>query len=754
VARKLASLLLLLGFVLAGSVGATQYLARTFAYAPELGEPVASVGAARVYPPFAWYTWQRHWGRYAKKEFATSLAMAFGGLVVGLGLALRIRGTDATPKPTGAFGTARWATLRELKKARLLGDRGIVLGQTDEALIEQAPDARWVMKRRGRLLRYDGDGHTCVIANTRAGKGITVVVPTLLSYTDGSVLIHDPKGENWNITAAWRSKFSHCLRFEPTAEHSVRFNPLLEIRPAPLDVRDAQNIAEILVNPASMTDEQKDHWKLTGHAFLVGVILHVLYAEKDKSIAGVLHVLTDPERSFQELLLAMLQTRHLPTGPHPTVAGAARAMIDRSDRERASVKSTATSFLEIYRDPLIAANTSESDFRIADIMCGQAPVSLYFVVPQSDEERIRPVVRLMLNVIGRRLTEYLDHVDCGPTYQPQTRPLTPESRHPALRWALRLSRRVAKAISAHATAVQLARALTPYLRGSQPVAFTLNSHGRAALDGAAIGPGRLQPKRHELLCLLDEFIQLGRIPFFANGISSIAGYRFKCLLILQSFKQLDEVYGKSNSIIDNCTIRVTCGTLCDQTAERISRLLGTQSLIRPQISLSKRPGLFVSDQVSVSYQEYGRPLKTVDEVLSMPFPQNIILIGNSRPYLARKFLYYQDPIFKSRAGNARGDGPNRPPTSRREQRAELPPRKAPPHWLNLPLPSRPVIPGPPTVPAPADTRQTVSTATVSTATAAIATAPVAEHVDATSESYDDLGTLPYFKDFFPASPDS
>jgi type IV secretion system protein VirD4 len=737
--RRILSVLVLLACGLAGSSIATQHLARTFGYAPALGAPVVSIAGTHVYSPFAWYTWQRQWGRHAKKDFAMAMGMAMAGLLLGAGVALRIRGNQRVHKPTGAFGTARWATLEELKRARLLSDRGIVLGQLDDAIFEQRDDASWVMKRRSQLLRYDGDGHTIVFLGTRGGKGVTIVVPTLLSYTAGSVLIHDPKGENWNLTAAWRRLFSHCLRVEVTAEHSVRFNPLFTVRPAPLDVRDAQNIAEMVVNPSNMTDEQRDHWKLTGHAFLVGVILHVLYAEKDKSLPGCLLALTDPERSLEDLLHAMMTTRHLPTGPHPTVAGAARAMLDREGPERASVKSTATSFLEIYRDPIIAANTSASDFTIADLVCGEAPVSLYFIVPQSDEERIRPVVRLMLNVIGRRLTENLTHVDCGPSFeQPRPDSPPPDNARPLVRWVRQVAQRVAKPVVARATAARLARTLRPYLGASQRVEVMFNPDGRVAVDRAELQHGRLQPKRHELLCLIDEFPMLGRIPFFANGISSMAGYGIRCLLITQSLKQLDDVYGKANSIIDNCINRVTGGTNCEQTAERISRLLGTQSLVRPQISVSKRPGLFGGEQVSESYQEYGRPLRTVDELLSMPFPELIVMTGNCRPYLGRKFLYYQDPAFSSRAGTVRGDGPNRPPTSPREQRAELPPQKAPPHWLTMAPAPRPAAPQKPPAPSAAAAEH-----------ASTSPAPVVATAGASEEPEEDITQLKYFSDFIP-----
>lgn len=589
--KRVARLLPVCVLGLAGSIAATQSLAHAFHRAPELGAPLLTIGDTPVYSPFEWYTWRQQWGRYSPRAFAVPTALATLGPVLGLLIAMGLQGRRR-PEPTGAYGTARWATADEIRKAGLLGERGIVLGQVEEAEFKQQDDARWVMTKTSRLLRYDGDGHTFVCARTRAGKGITSVIPTLLSYTEGSVLVHDPKGENWELTAGWRSLFSHCLRLEPTAENSVKFNPLFTVRPAPLDVRDAQNVAEILVNPESMSEEQRDHWKLTGHAFLVGVILHVLYAEPEKSLPGVLRVLTDPERPFEELLHVMMQTRHLPSGPHPTVAGAARAMLDRSENERSGVKSTATSFLEIYRDPLMAANTSTSDFTISDLMCAERPVSLYLVVPTSDIERTRPVIRLLLNVIGRRLTEHLHHVDDGPgmvTGGPETSNGPPPPRRSP--WWRKFWKR----------------------------------HSPSQTESGA--DGRLQKKRRELLCLIDEFPQLGRIPFFANGLSYIAGYRLKCLLVAQSFKQLEEVYGRSNSVLDNCINRVTYGTTCDHTAERISRLLGTQSLVKLQISTSSRPGMLAGVQESRTYQEYGRPLKTVDEVLSMPFPDAIILAG-------------------------------------------------------------------------------------------------------------------------------
>jgi type IV secretion system protein VirD4 len=103
------------------------------------------------------------------------------------------------------------------------------------------------------------------------------VVPTLLSWTD-SVIVHDIKGENWQLTAGWRAQFSHCLLFDPTNAGSAAYNPLLEVRRGEWEVRDVQNIADVLVDPEGAL-ERRNHWEKPSHALLVGAILHVLYAE-------------------------------------------------------------------------------------------------------------------------------------------------------------------------------------------------------------------------------------------------------------------------------------------------------------------------------------------------------------------------------------------------------------------------------------------------------------------------------------------
>ena len=106
-------------------------------------------------------------------------------------------------------------------------------------------------------------------------------------------------------TAGWRARFSHCLRFDPTDPRSARFNPLLEVRKGLHEVRDVQNIADILVDPEGARD-RRDHWDKAAHALLTGAILHVLYAEADKTLAGVANFLSDPKRPIETTLRAMM----------------------------------------------------------------------------------------------------------------------------------------------------------------------------------------------------------------------------------------------------------------------------------------------------------------------------------------------------------------------------------------------------------------------------------------------------------------
>jgi type IV secretion system protein VirD4 len=385
--------LIALALVTASLIVATQWAAAMLGYHPALGPEWCDIFGLKLYAPWKLFVWWLAFDSHAPDVFARAGAVAAFGGIAGGAVAVGGAARRASRKNLiTTYGSARWADGADVQSAGLLGDTGLILGL-------------W----NGQYLRHDGPEHVIAVAPTRSGKGVGLVVPTLLTWRHSAV-IHDIKGENWTLTAGWRSRFSHCLLFDPTNPLSARFNPLLEVRKGEMEVRDVQNIADILVDPDGAR-EQRDHWEKTAHALLVGAILHVLYAEKEKTLARVATFLADPARSIRRTLWIMLTTNHLGTDAtpvvHPVVASVAREILNKTDNERSGVVSTAMSLLGLYRDPIIAATTAASDWSISDLMQAKRPVSLYLVVPPSDISRTRPLVRLILNQIGRRLTETL-----------------------------------------------------------------------------------------------------------------------------------------------------------------------------------------------------------------------------------------------------------------------------------------------------------------------------------------------------------
>ena len=369
---------------------ATEWTAWNLGFQPQLGRPWFELLHMPFYFPPAFFWWWFAYNAYAPSIFIHGAYIAGSGGIIAAAVAIGMsvwRAREA--KNVETYGSARWAAPKEIEKAGLLGPDGVVLG-----------------RHKRDYLRHDGPEHVLCFAPTRSGKGVGLVIPSLLTWP-GSAIVHDIKGENWHLTAGFRARHGRVLLFDPTNPKSSAYNPLLEVRRGEWEVRDVQNIADILVDPEGSL-EKRSHWEKTSHALLVGAILHVLYAEKDKTLAGVASFLSDPKRPIESTLRAMMTTAHLgEAGVHPVVASAARELLNKSGNERSGVLSTAMSFLGLYRDPVVAAVTRRCDWRIADIVGGSQPATLYLVVPPSDINRTKPLIRLILNQIGRRLTEDL-----------------------------------------------------------------------------------------------------------------------------------------------------------------------------------------------------------------------------------------------------------------------------------------------------------------------------------------------------------
>jgi len=373
----------------------TQWTADALGHQPQLGAPDAIVWSYRLYAPWKFFLWWYHYDAYARPIFETGALIFLSGIALSVGAAFgfslwRARET----KDTATYGSARWAGSADIRKLNLTQGDGVILGRLDK-----------------HILRHDGDEHVLVIAPTNTGKSVGISLPTGLVWRHSYIAL-DLKGENWTVTSGLRSAFGPVFRFAPTEDNTHRYNPLTQIRRGDAEVRDAQVLADMLVDPEG-TLGARSHWQLRAFELLVATILWTLYAEKQKSLARVGELLADPARPVLYLFDEMLRRPIRDGAPHPVVASGARQLLDMAEAERSGVISTALGFLALYRDPVLARATATSDFMIEDLIRGPRPVSLYLVVPPEEISRLRALLRLMINQILKRLTEVASETHDG-----------------------------------------------------------------------------------------------------------------------------------------------------------------------------------------------------------------------------------------------------------------------------------------------------------------------------------------------------
>ncbi|WP_417260421.1 MULTISPECIES: type IV secretory system conjugative DNA transfer family protein [Alphaproteobacteria] len=502
-------------------------------------------------------------------------------------LALASRANNSTVrgnrKGDELHGSARWAKLRDLKKARLFRKDGVVVGGWPT----------WF--GRIRELRHDGPEHVLVWAPTRTGKGVSLILSTLLSWRE-SILCLDIKGENFAKTGGWLASIGHkVLRFEPSATNgSARFNPLAEVRvDTEQDIADCQNIAAMIIDPDGQG--MKDYWRQEGYGWLSVVLLHVIYrVRRDENRAACFDDVNtflsgitgdgeaeESDDNFEHILADMAAFDHGKAHVNKEVRRGANSMMIKAPQERSGVHSTAKTQLTVFADPIIARNTATSDFRLHDLMNGDVPMALFLVVSPADKDRLRPLLRIILNLFMRRMTERME-----------------------------------------------------------------------------FGSGQtLAGYKHRLLLMLDEFTAIGKLEIFEESLAFMAGYGLKAMIIVQNTEQLFKHYGRDESIMANCKIRIAFTPNKLETAKLLSDMTGKATIVQKRRSHSGRMGDLGS--VSDNLAETSRPLLTPDECMRLqiidtegrkPVPGDaLIFVAGLPPILGRQKLYFLDRELSRRS---------------------------------------------------------------------------------------------------------
>lgn len=605
--------------VVAGLQTSTQYFAHAFNYQDALG-----VNIAKAYVPWSIIPWALRWGEQHTRDIerAASLGIMVSGVgLLSIAIAQVVRANSAKLNPY-LHGSARWANMKDIRESGLLPLPRTFWERLKGAIPRSAQGVyvgAWEDKS-GKLhyLRHNGPEHVLTYAPTRSGKGVGLVVPTLLSWPHSAV-VTDLKGELWAMTAGWRKKHAKnkVIRFEPAALNGgAAWNPLDEIRlSTEAEVGDVQNLATLIVDPDGKGLES--HWQKTSQALLVGVILHALYKARNRdipsaSLTTVDRMLADPDRDVAELWMEMTTYGHVNGEVHPSVATAARDMMDRAEDEGGSVLSTAKSYLSLYRDPVVAENVKYSDFRIKDIMCDDDPVSLYIVTQPNDKARLRPLVRIMMNMMVRLLADKME-------------------------------------FERAATDLPFWRKILSRLGFEQKS----NSYVRSK-----------KGYKHRLLGMIDEFPSLGKLEILQESLAFVAGYGIKFYLICQDLNQLksrETGYGPDETITSNCHIQNAYPPNRVETADHLSKLTGQTTILKENVTTSGKRHSALLGNVSRTTTEVQRALLTVDECLRMPGPKKdaegqieeagdmVVYVAGYPAIYGRQPLYFKDNIFSERA---------------------------------------------------------------------------------------------------------
>lgn len=479
-----------------------------------------------------------------------------------------------------SYGTARWANLDDLDLLGVLKNKytdGVILGLA-----------------KGLFKEYkvidNSNTHIALIAPTRAGKGVGVIIPTLLNWQSSSIVL-DLKKENYVKTAGFREKvLKHkIIKFAPHDENSSSYNPLAQIRlRTKYEYVDAQIIADILTDPGE--GKARDHWVTQASALLVALILHVCYEKTKKgevaSLGHVMDFFNDPSKPILERILELMKFNHsddpeffntiydssqnagINPGTHPIVSRTAAEIINKDPRESSGIISSCITAITLYKDPIIRKNTTAVDFKINDLMNDETPVDLYVIIEAASISVLSPLIRILISQIIGILCPKMEDPD-------------------------------------------------------------------------------KMPHKHKLLLMLDEFPAFGKIPLLEKALAYIAGYGMKAVVIAQGINQLRQAYGDKNMILENCSTAVfyTPQATDKATAELISALLGKRT-IKTQNKSFKALKL---DTGNVSENKIARELLTPEEVMRYSDKKNLIFFKGKPTYRGIKITYFNNPYFKDKA---------------------------------------------------------------------------------------------------------
>lgn len=355
--------------------------------------------------------------------FMLGVRMPFMFVVIGLGVAWK--GARGWAGSGWSHGTARIARLGELVRYRLLANDGLILGTTGllprptlkeglSALISST-SAEWACRQflsalggskwvSDRMIRIQNFTHLATFAPTGRGKGVSVLIPNLLSYRH-SCVITDPKGELFVLTADHRrQRFGHrIIRLDPfglCGPGSDALNPLDFINDKADDFLEAcRDLADMLIVQSGK--EPDPYWNESARSVLTAFIAFVCACEDQpgKRTLDTVRDLLSSRHSYNKAIEIMQQVE----SHGGVIQRLGHSMTWHVDKELASVLSNVQRFTEYLDSIPVARNVSFTTFDPMWLRTGRA--SIYLCLPHDRLETLAPLLRLWIGVILKVITQ-------------------------------------------------------------------------------------------------------------------------------------------------------------------------------------------------------------------------------------------------------------------------------------------------------------------------------------------------------------
>jgi type IV secretion system protein VirD4 len=352
----------------------------------------------------------RYWALYAddpilRRKLQASIVVCGVGLLVVLPIVLVVAARPRRP----LHGDARFATAAEIARAGLLPDG------------RQGNAPSILIGRYGRrFLALPGQLSVMLSAPTRSWKGVAVVIPNLLNWPH-SVVVHDIKGENHEITAGYRAEHGQAVyAFSPFDDEarSHRWNPLSIVRTDPLRrVGDLLSIGQVLFpNDGGSTSSEAFFNDQARNLFLGLGLLLLETSALPRTIGEMLRQSSGKGRSLKEHVSSVIAERRDAGKPlSDECTDALQRLLSNSENTLSSIVATFNAPLIVFADAVVDAATSADDFRLEDLR--RCPMSIYLRIPPSRLASARPLLQLFFSQLVHVNTQALPSQDASLRYQ-------------------------------------------------------------------------------------------------------------------------------------------------------------------------------------------------------------------------------------------------------------------------------------------------------------------------------------------------